>query len=191
MTTEAQSPHTKPHPLRLLVRGGTTLVLVSPLIFSTSLWMQSWVLYALFGVALNLGLGLIVWAWFKTPTGDGAWPFTPADGPPPARWAPEVVFWLRWSLCGTSILLAVGALVWLLLSNGLIGSNLLLVTVMMWSGFIGMIGWPFVFPVALGNAIIQSGWDADIAAIQGFVPLKLRERRERFNENWPNVEGWG
>lgn len=174
-----------------MIRSGLVLVAVSPVMFAASLWMQSWTLYALFGIALNLGFVLILRAWFKTPTGDGAWPFTPADGPPPTRWAPEVAFWLRWSAWLTFSILAAGALVWLLTSNGLIGFNPFLGTVMIWCGFIATVGWPFLFPLAVWNAVIQTSWGTDFAPIQAFVPSRLRERRARFYSKWPNVDGWG
>nr|WP_281720964.1 hypothetical protein [Nitrosomonas nitrosa] len=191
MTTGASTPSSNPLPLRSLVRSGLILVAISPLMFVASLWVQSYWLYSGFGVTLNLGFGLVLLAWSSTPTGDGAWPFTPADGPPPRRWAPEFVFWLCFWAWSTVAILMAGAVIWLLISNGLLGANLWLITVMIWCGFIVLFGWPFLFPLAVCNAFIQTGWDKDFAAIKGFIPLKLRERHARFCAMWPNVSGWG
>lgn len=167
------------------------LVLVSPLMFAASLWLQSWPLYAGFGVALSLGLGFIVWAWFKTPTGDGAWPFAPADGPAPSHWAPEVAFWLRWSAFATGALLAIGALAWGLTSTGLIGFNTFLGSAMIVPGIIALVGWPFLFPAALANALHFARRRPHQDSRISILPYKLRMRRQRFYENWPNVDGWG
>ena len=100
-------------------------------------------------------------------------------------------FWLRWSAWLTFSILAAGALVWLLTSNGLIGFNPFLGTVMIWCGFIVMVGWPFLFPLAVWNAVIQTSWSPHFALAQWWVPYKIRQRRDRFNAAWPNVDGWG
>jgi len=174
-----------------MIRSGLVLVAVSPLMFAASLWMQSWALYAIFGIALNLGVGLIVWAWFKTPTGDGAWPFTPTDGPPPTRWAPEVGFWLRWSGCLMFALLAIGTVGWGLTWAGVFVFNTFLGSFMVMAAFVALVGWPFLFPLAVSQAVCNARRTPDQEFRISIVPYKLRMRRHHFNTSWPNVDGWG
>lgn len=191
MTDDAAVPRTTPHPARTMIRSGLVLVAVSPVMFAASLWIQSWVLYAIFGIALNVGFVLILRAWFKTPTGDGAWPFTPADGPPPTRWAPEVAFWLRWSACATGALLAISAAAWGLTWAGVFVLSTFLVSLLVMAAFVALVGWPFLLPMAVAQALWSARRTPDQEFRISIVPYKLRMRRQHFNTNWPNVEGWG
>lgn len=191
MTDEAAAPRTAPHPARTMIRSGLVLVAVSPLTFAASLWTDSWGLYALFGIALNFGFVLILRAWSSTPRGDGAWPFYAPDGPPPRTYAPEFFYRLKFFLWMHVITLAVAVgLVIALAVRGFI-DPLGDTSFLSWAGgFLARIA-PFALPVAILNAHRLIRWSPHFALAQWWVPYRIRQRRDRFNAAWPNVDGWG
>ncbi|MBI1234569.1 MAG: hypothetical protein GC208_08705 [Alphaproteobacteria bacterium] len=164
-------------------------VIAFPLVVAGYGSEQSWLLAVGIGVWFSITL-VIFGLWFFADRGDGRWPFAPSGKRKPLHYGPEVRYGMAVLLAGLGVLLLVAGLA-SFATTGLDPERVAQWESRLWQPVLAvLILFPIVFVGIWFMSVFWIGLTRGLNA-KLFLPKDLRERRARFYENWPNVDGWG
>lgn len=120
----------------------------------------------------------------RFPDGDDDWPFVPKRHLAKPIYWPELLYLVRLHL------IAINAIYLILLIPGILASTSAFDWTFWEAVWQALYLTNFWFAQSLFSAwVIASGKSRNGSGSE--LPHSLRERRARFYENWPNVDGWG
>jgi len=150
---------------------------------------MNWLLALGMAIWFSLTLALL-WLWFFAGRGDGDWPFGPRLGNQPRFYGPEVRHLMTLHLGLFAVLFAASVL--LTLGYALFDPSRIAV---MPDGLLRFGRFAVaLFPLLFGFSWLNALFLIEISNNERrhwLVPQRIVERRARFYENWPNVDGWG
>lgn len=132
----------------------------------------------------------LLWLWFFAGDGDGGWPFGHGGGDEPRFYGPEVRHLMTFHLRLFAVLFSVALLSSLVLALFDPPRIADLPEGLFRFGILVLIAFPVLFGYSWLNSLFMIAISSETRR-HSLIPQHIVERRARFYEKWPDVEGWG